>query len=193
MHSTILHRHPDTPCDSVQQVSASVRIEARATLCVHYLLAGTVDQVRVAEQTHEGDPLWQHTCFELFVGATNDAEYYEFNFSPSGAWTLLGFRDYRDGGPMHVESLKPKITARREEHGLRLDAEVPLEYLPGVHSGVQLSIGLSAVVEEIAGTLSYWALKHPPGQPDFHHADNFAIQLELPAVGDRDQDCAANA
>jgi hypothetical protein len=193
MHATILQRHPDTPSNSVQQVSASVKIEPRGSLSVHYLLTGTVDQMRIAEQTHDGDPLWQHTCFELFVGATNDAEYYEFNFSPSGAWALLGFRDYRDGGPLHVESLQPKITVRREAKELRLDAEIPLEYLPGVHSGVQLSIGLSAVVEDIAGTLSYWAIKHPAGQPDFHHADNFAIHLELPAMLDPNHDCAANA
>ena len=154
MHSNILHLHPNTPCNAVQQVSGSVAIEPRGTLSVHYLLTGSVDQVRIAEQTRDGDPLWQHTCFEIFVGDTNDAEYYEFNFSPSGAWALMGFRDYRDGGPMHVESLKPKITVRREAHELRLDAEVPLEYLPGVHSGVQLSIGLSAVVEDLGGTLS---------------------------------------
>jgi len=26
--------------------------------------------------------------------------------------------------------------------------------------------------------LSYWALRHPPGGPDFHHADCFAMELE---------------
>ena len=43
-----------------------------------------------------------------------------------------------------------------------------------------LSIGLSAVIEETDGTKSYWALRHPPGPPDFHHPDCFA--LELPAL-----------
>jgi hypothetical protein len=36
------------------------------------------------------------------------------------------------------------------------------------------------VIEETNGRLSYWALAHPPGKPDFHHSDCFA--LELPAV-----------
>ena len=41
-------------------------------------------------------------------------------------------------------------------------------------------VGLSAVVED-AGGVSYWALTHPAGKPDFHHPDCFA--LELPATG----------
>ena len=56
------------------------------------------------------DDLWQHTCFELFIGAKNDAEYYEFNFSPSGEWAAYEFRNYRDGEPIHAEELDPKIS-----------------------------------------------------------------------------------
>jgi len=33
------------------------------------------------------------------------------------------------------------------------------------------------VIEEAAGTLSYWALCHPPGRPDFHHSDNFVLEI----------------
>jgi len=42
------------------------------------------------------------------------------------------------------------------------------------------SVGLSAVIEEIDGTKSYWALRHPPGPPDFHHPDCFALTLPAP-------------
>ena len=38
-------------------------------------------------------------------------------------------------------------------------------------------IGLSAVIEEANGRISYWALAHPPGKPDFHHADCFALEF----------------
>ena len=37
------------------------------------------------------------------------------------------------------------------------------------------SIGLSAIIEEEDGTISYWALAHPPGRPDFHHPDCLAL------------------
>jgi hypothetical protein len=41
-----------------------------------------------------------------------------------------------------------------------------------------IRLGLSAVVEATDGGLSYWALRHPPGKPDFHHIDAFALQLD---------------
>ena len=40
--------------------------------------------------------------------------------------------------------------------------------------------GLNAVIEEADGTRSYWALAHPPGDPDFHHPDCFAFDLPPP-------------
>jgi hypothetical protein len=42
-------------------------------------------------------------------------------------------------------------------------------------------MGLTAVIEEADGTRSFWALAHPPGEPDFHHPD--CILLELPSAG----------
>ena len=41
-----------------------------------------------------------------------------------------------------------------------------------------IEVGLSAVIEEQGGVLSYWALRHPPGKPDFHHRDSFAMELD---------------
>jgi hypothetical protein len=38
-------------------------------------------------------------------------------------------------------------------------------------------LGLSAVIEETNGTISYWAVAHPPGKADFHHSDCFALEL----------------
>lgn len=43
-----------------------------------------------------------------------------------------------------------------------------------------LQIGLSAVIEEMDGTKSYWALAHPAGKPDFHHPDCFTLELPPP-------------
>lgn len=38
-------------------------------------------------------------------------------------------------------------------------------------------LGLSAVIEEKGGALSYWALRHAPGRPDFHHPRAFVRRL----------------
>jgi hypothetical protein len=37
--------------------------------------------------------------------------------------------------------------------------------------------GLAAVIEETSGRRSFWALAHPPGKPDFHHADCFTLEV----------------
>ena len=58
---------------------------------------------------------------------------------------------------------------------LELGAEICQRLLP---HGRPLRLGLSAVVEDAAGKLSYWALRHTPGKPDFHHTDAFALTLE---------------
>ena len=36
-------------------------------------------------------------------------------------------------------------------------------------------VGMSAILEEEDGTISYWALAHPPGRPDFHHPDCLSL------------------
>jgi hypothetical protein len=40
-----------------------------------------------------------------------------------------------------------------------------------------LRLALAAVSEAAGGRLTYWALQHPPGEPDFHHPDGFVLEL----------------
>jgi hypothetical protein len=61
-----------------------------------------------------------------------------------------------------------------------LNAVIPLNRLLPVESRAKLRLGLSAVIEESNGVLSYWALKHPPGNPDFHHPDAFVLEVNPP-------------
>ena len=181
----VLHCHRDTPCTAVENINAAVRWDQSELLTVSYVLNGAVDQLRIPPDplARGRDDLWKHTCFELFIGAKNDAEYYEFNFSPSGEWAAYEFRKYRDGGPLHTEGLDAKIAVQRSAETLELSAAIRLNDLAGIRPDVYLSLGLSAVIEDVKGSLSYWALKHPPGKPDFHHADNFTLQIE-PVVVD---------
>ena len=108
--------------------------------------------------------------------AEHGPAYREFNFSPSGEWAVYAFDSYRSGGELGVE-LIPRILVRQTRGRLELDAKICQELLP---PGGPLRLGLSAVVEDTEGVLSYWALRHPPGSPDFHHTDTFALQLESP-------------
>jgi hypothetical protein len=124
--------------------------------------------------------LWQHTCFEAFIRTNASPDYYEFNFSPSGEWAAYSFRGYRDGEPIEDVGLSPEIVVRREADKIELDAVVRLDRLSAIPPGATLQIGLSAVIEDNDGKLSYWALKHPVEKPDFHHPDSFALEFALP-------------
>ena len=45
-----------------------------------------------------------------------------------------------------------------------------------------MRLALVAVIAEKNGSLSYWALAHPPHRPDFHHAEAFVLVLERSGV-----------
>jgi hypothetical protein len=121
--------------------------------------------------------LWRHTCFEVFMMLEGQSAYHELNFSPSGEWAVYAFSGYRAGGPLADETMRPRIDARSAGNRLELDARVRLNTLSPIHPGAPLRIGLAAVIEADDGRLSYWALRHHGGKPDFHDAGGFALLL----------------
>ena len=144
---------------------------------------GTLAMPSVTAATRTSD-LWRHTCFEAFVRHAPDGAYYEFNFAPSTQWSAYRFSDYRSG--MHVASEigAPRIAVRASPERYVLRASLDIGgMLPSFPAGegrgraTTLHLGLSAVIEETSGRQSYWALAHPPGKPDFHHSDCFALEV----------------
>ena len=144
-----------------------------------YRLEGDLPRLRIPAlmPPRIGEKLWQHTCFEIFI-ARRMPSYHEFNFSPSGEWAAYAFGKYRDGAALADDSLSPQVAVRIGAHGLELDATVRLARISPLHIAEKLSLGLSAVIEDADGGLSYWALRHPPGKPDFHHPASFALELD---------------
>jgi len=170
--------HPQTPCQAIRGVDAVIGAAPGDILTLAFVLECDLSSLRIPElrPSRRAGGLWAHTCFEVFVMAEDGPGYREFNFSPSGEWAVYAFRSYRVGGELDVE-LAPGIVVRRTMNRLELDAEICQDILP---PGRPLRLGLSAVMEDADGELSYWALRHPPGKPDFHHTDAFAFQLVLP-------------
>jgi hypothetical protein len=115
------------------------------------------------------DGLWRHTCFELFVAHPGAASYVELNVAPSGAWALYGFarRRVRAGAPVAAPTPRIEIAGSAEQ--LMVDVRVPCAGVLAPYGAGALAVGPTAVVEDAAGTCSFWALRHPPGPPDFHH------------------------
>lgn len=168
-----LIRHPDTPSSAVDRIDVAVARPQPGLLALRYTVSGRIAQVRLAPQAEplRTDELWRTTCFEAFVETAPGAGYYEFNLSPSTKWAAYHFSGYREG--MALAELSPPaiITGANATH-IDVDA---LIYLPA--SDAPWRLALSAVIEETDGALSYWALKHPPGKPDFHHADGLVLEL----------------
>jgi len=183
MPSVALRCHPSTPSPAVRAVHVRVSRSATGELALAFRAEGDLAQVRVPgpRPPRSGQRLWEHTCFEAFLGPVGEATYHEFNFAPSREWTVYGFRAYRDGGVLADEALAPEIVVRRAGDMLELTAVVRLDRLSALHVHAPLRVGLATVIESNDGTLSYWALHHPSDRPDFHHADAFALRLEPPS------------
>ena len=144
--------------------------KASDVLDLTYLIFGALDRVSFppAQTSSRADGLWKHSCFEAFLGAGQS--YYEFNFSPSSQWAAYRFDRHREG-MRDVPLADPLIGWRADEDVARLTATLCLP------AGLTGRLGLSAVIEDKDGNRSFWALAHPPGPPDFHHAACFAAEL----------------
>ncbi len=176
---TRLTCHPDGCSGAIEGIQVHVGWTRTNALAFTYALNGDLMRLRIPlpQPPRRADGLWQHTCFEAFVSVTGRTEYYEFNFAPSGEWAAYSFQAYRDGESLRDQEVVSNITVHSEADHLDLDAIVRLDRLLAIPPRARLRLALSAVIEEKDGLLSYWALKHPPGKPDFHHPDAFALEL----------------
>ena len=175
-----LYPHPDTRGNAVRSVAARATRMPRGILALSYVIEGDLDKLRIPAPRAPavGERLWQHTCCEVFVARKDVSAYHEFNFAPSGEWAAYTFTRYRDGAPLTDTAMDPQIVLRRSRDKLELEASIRLDLLSPDHADAKLTLALAAVIEDRAGALSYWALRHAPGAPDFHHLDAYALELE---------------
>jgi hypothetical protein len=174
-HSLILH--PDFECDAVNGLTVEIARAGPGRLTLAYRLVGHVADLYLPPliTPARADELWRRTCFEAFVKPTPGEAYFEFNVAPSGQWATYGFSGYRADMSSPVEAIEPVIESRTTDGDYELDVVLDLGRLPSM--GADWRLGFSAVIEEASGRKSYWALTHPPGKADFHHADGFALEI----------------
>lgn len=175
----VLACHPATPCGPVRRFAVGVR-ERTGGLALEYRVEGDIDALSIAQPglPQRADGLWQNTCFEAFIKGQGD-EYCEFNFAPSAAWAAYRFTAYRQGMAV-LENIEPvQIATYRDAHRFDLEALLNLDPWPMPDKGGCLLLGLSAVIQDRHGGVSYWAYAHAKGKPDFHHPDSFAFEFGL--------------
>ena len=176
--------HPTTPSglgrDAIEEISVTVSRPSSDRLELVFNLIGSLESLRFPEprQPVRADGLWRHSCFEAFIGRAGGTDYWEYNFSPSGAWATYHFTDYREAMSPLLTGAPPIIRQQIGSETFDLTALLDLSWLSRSPPSQGLKLGLSAVIEDKARVLSYWALKHPAEKPDFHHAEGFVIELD---------------
>ncbi len=168
--------HPETKPSQVRSVCVQYHMTDPDDILLTFKVEGSAElclpEWRSAQRV---DELWKTTCFEIFLLAA-DGRYFEFNLSPSTEWAAYSFISYRTDMQTLALDVEPHISFAVKPDTFTLEADLDLGQIP---QG-ELKLALSAVIEERDGTKSYWALAHPPGQPDFHHPDCFALTLPPP-------------
>ena len=174
-----LASHPDSPGAPISRIDVDVNRPSPGQVCFRYEATGQIGDIVLPPPARgeRRDELWKHTCFEAFLRTPGEEGYLEFNFSPATDWAAYAFDGYRRGMRPLLEIGAPAIAVDRGAGRLMVQATLQLAMAA---PSAPLELALSAVIEHGDGAKSYWALRHPPGKPDFHHPDSFAI--ELPAA-----------
>jgi hypothetical protein len=175
----LLKPHPHSHCLAVTRIEVQVAHSRSRGLELTYTVIGQIGDIAIppVAASARGDNLWQHTCFEAFVRGSDAVGYYELNFAPSTLWSACRFTGYRTGMCEVAEISAIPIDVWSKPDSYVLHASVEIDRLSALPLDTSWRLGLSAVIEETFGAKSYWALAHPPGNPDFHHATGFAHEL----------------
>jgi hypothetical protein len=172
--------HPHALPSSRIEVTATISSSPNGYLSLEYAVEPATS-LRIRDTPigrQEG--LWKSTCFELFLRPRTGG-YDEFNFAPGFAWDAYRFSDWREGmRPLPVEDAPQMVDSRLDHRNSRfpqsygLDIVLDMAIVPV--AGGKASV--TAVIEEIDGTKSYWALRHAVSEtPDFHHPACFALEV----------------
>ena len=171
--SLVCHQH--MPSKVVREIVVSGARGEGGLITLRYTVIGDIGGIHIPEPTEpeRRNGLWKTTCFELFTQDVGQQAYREYNFSPSGAWAAYSFSAYRQG-MSDVDIWAPRIAITADEESLVVDVTFVSPRLAPQH------VGAYAIIEEEGGAQSFWALRHPPGKPDFHN--EFGFSYLIPAT-----------
>ncbi len=122
--------------------------------------------------------LWEKTCFELFI-KNQFGQYIEFNFSPTFEWNCFYFNKKGDALAEYLPMQMPVTDILlSKDHFLQFSV-IKKEHFPKgfFDSKNELQAGITSVIKEKNGPISYWALSHNDSKPNFHHFDSFKYKF----------------
>lgn len=116
--------------------------------------------------------LWEKTCFELFIKDAKDS-YIEFNFSPDFEWNCFFFEKKGDTLAEYKRMELVKFDILFSNEIVHVIVELQKKMFPDHFFEGKLSAGITSVIKEKNGNLSYWALSHHDTKPNFHDFRSF--------------------
>ncbi|HEV2815974.1 MAG TPA: DOMON-like domain-containing protein [Allosphingosinicella sp.] len=174
----LLRPHPASPPSPIRKIRVDAARFVDGRLALTFMAEGKLTRTRIPAEraSARADELWLGTCFEAFLRSPDAETYVELNFSPSTEWAAWRFEFYRSG-MRQAEIDPPTVKTMIAGKYLAVVAAVALGPLTELVPWQTWEVGLAAVIEAQDGSVSHWALVHPPGLPDFHHRDCFAADL----------------
>lgn len=175
-----MNTYPLIPFDATTAPAISLEVlltDRGDALFISYKLTGDLPAVDLGDTPVHARvvKLWEKTCFELFIKNERD-QYMEFNFSPVFEWNAFFFHKKGDALAEWPGIQNVKIDILHSLEVFHLIAEIkkadfPQDFFQGCEAGI------SAVIKERKGRLSYWALSHADQRPNFHHFDSFKYKF----------------
>jgi hypothetical protein len=167
------------PTDSnLPQIEINGRVNRKSNLLsIEYQLFGDLNTISIsppATPPIRQFQLWETTCFEFFIGIPGDANYWEFNLSPSGNWNVFALDDYRQGLRNETAFTSLPFLIDRYPNYITLNLEFDLSEI--ILSEQDLEMSVTTVIKSSQDELSYWAITHSGTEADFHLRDSFIIK-----------------
>jgi hypothetical protein len=147
-------------------------------LSIEYHLSGELNTLIIPSATvvpTRKSLLWEHTCFEFFLGVPGIPEYWEFNLSPAGDWNIFHLDNYRQGLQEELAFNCLPLEISLQPSSLVLKLELDLGHIFDPQQNLEVSV--TSVIEPHRGEISYWAASHTGENPDFHLRDSFSVSL----------------
>jgi hypothetical protein len=147
-------------------------------LSICYKLEGDLKELAINPPSNTPSrqhKLWKETCFEFFIGVKNSPQYWEFNFSPAGHWNVYRFDGYRQGMQEETAFTILPFNVENQADKLALVLDVDLGKIISAEQAIE--VGITTVIKDKDGEVSYWALTHRGAEADFHLRDSFIVEL----------------
>jgi hypothetical protein len=148
-------------------------------LSIHYVVSGDIENILLPAQTDSParqDDLWKATCFESFIAIKDQPQYWEFNMSPSSKWNVYAMDAYRQVN-MREEMAFTQLPFEFKKNDNEITLDISVDLNPILEPDQVLQIGVTTIIQTVDGNETYWALKHPGQQADFHLRDSFILSF----------------